>query len=84
MKDEWAGHVEIVRRKKNVYKILAGKSEGKKTLDSSRRRWEHTVKMDLTNMPSRPACVWVGLKWLSKNRWDAEAEKKKKISYAIK
>jgi hypothetical protein len=55
MKEEWAGHVEIVRRKKNVYKILAGKPEGKKTLDSSRRRWEHTIKIDLTNMPSRPA-----------------------------
>jgi hypothetical protein len=32
---------------RNVYRILAGKLEGKKQLEGPRRRWEDGIKMDL-------------------------------------
>jgi hypothetical protein len=32
---------------RNSYKILVGKSEGKKILGGTRRRWEDDIKMDL-------------------------------------
>jgi hypothetical protein len=46
----WAGHVEQMRDKKNVYRILVGKLEGKRPLGRPRRRWEDNVKMDLRKM----------------------------------
>jgi hypothetical protein len=33
--------------KRNAYRILVGKPEGKKLLGRSRRRWVDTIKMDL-------------------------------------
>jgi hypothetical protein len=33
--------------RKGVYRVLAGKSEGKKLLGRPRRRWEDNIKMDL-------------------------------------
>jgi hypothetical protein len=33
--------------KKNVYRILVGKPEGKRPLGRPRRRWMDTIKMDL-------------------------------------
>jgi hypothetical protein len=32
---------------KNSYRLLVGKPEGKRPLESSRRRWVDNVKMDL-------------------------------------
>jgi hypothetical protein len=32
---------------RNVYRILVGKSEGKRPLERPRRRWEDAIKMDL-------------------------------------
>jgi hypothetical protein len=42
----WAGHVERMV-KKNAYRILVGKPEGKITLGRPRHRWVDNVKMDL-------------------------------------
>jgi hypothetical protein len=33
--------------KKNAYRILVGKPEGKRPLGKPRRRWEDNIKMDL-------------------------------------
>jgi hypothetical protein len=33
--------------KRNAYRILVGKPEGKRTLGRSRRRWVDNIKMDL-------------------------------------
>jgi hypothetical protein len=33
--------------KRNVYRILVGKKEGKRPLGRPRRRWEFNIKMDL-------------------------------------
>jgi hypothetical protein len=43
----WAGHVTQMRPKRNVYRILVGKPEGKKPLARPRRRWMDNIKMYL-------------------------------------
>jgi hypothetical protein len=43
-----------------VYRILVGKSEGKRSLGRPRRRWEDNVRMDLQEV--RCGCEdWIGL-----------------------
>jgi hypothetical protein len=41
------GHVTRMGEKKNVYRLLAGKPEGKRLLGRPRRKWIHNIKMDL-------------------------------------
>jgi hypothetical protein len=36
--------------KRRVYKVLAGKPEGKRPLGRPRRRWEDVIRMDLTDI----------------------------------
>jgi hypothetical protein len=36
--------------KRNAYRILMGKPEGKRPLGRPRRRWEDNTKMDLLNV----------------------------------
>jgi hypothetical protein len=43
----WAGHVAGMGEKRNVYRLLAGKPEGKMPLRRPRRRWIDNIKMDL-------------------------------------
>jgi hypothetical protein len=43
----WAGHVARMGAKRNAYRILLGKPEGKKPLRRPRRRWVDNIKMDL-------------------------------------
>jgi hypothetical protein len=43
----WAGHVTRMGEKRNAYKILIGKPEGKRSLGRQRRRWVDNIKMDL-------------------------------------
>jgi hypothetical protein len=43
----WLGHVARMGEKRNAYRILVGKPEGKRTLRIPRRRWEDNIKMDL-------------------------------------
>jgi hypothetical protein len=45
--------------KRNAYRILVGKPEGR-TLEKPRRRWVYNIKMDL----KRDGMVWIGLIWL--------------------
>jgi hypothetical protein len=35
----WAGHVARMREKRNAYRILLGKPEGRRPLGRPRRRW---------------------------------------------
>jgi hypothetical protein len=46
----WAGHVARVGEGRNVYKVLMGKPEGKRSLERPRRRWEDWIRMDLGEM----------------------------------
>jgi hypothetical protein len=43
----WAGHVERIRERRNAYRILVGKPEGKRPLGRPRRRWVENIEMDL-------------------------------------
>jgi hypothetical protein len=43
----WAGLVARMGEKRNAYRILVGKPEGKRPLGRSRRRWVDNIKMDL-------------------------------------
>jgi hypothetical protein len=43
----WAGRVARMREKRNVYRILVGKPEGRRPLRRPSRRWVDDIKMDL-------------------------------------
>jgi hypothetical protein len=43
----WAGHVARMGEEMNVYRVLMGKSQGKRPLERPRRRWEDGIRMDL-------------------------------------
>jgi hypothetical protein len=43
----WAGHVTHMGEMRNAYKILFGKSEGKRRFGRPRLRWEDNIRMDL-------------------------------------
>jgi hypothetical protein len=43
----WAGYVARMGEKRNEYRILVGKPEGKRPLGRPRRRWVDNIKMDL-------------------------------------
>jgi hypothetical protein len=43
----WAGHVARVGKGRGVYRVLVGRSEGKRPLGRPGRRWEDSIKLDL-------------------------------------
>jgi hypothetical protein len=56
----WAGHVARMREKKNAYRLLVGKSEGKISLGRPRRRWVDNIRMDLGEVGWGDV-DWIGL-----------------------
>jgi hypothetical protein len=42
----WAGHVARMEAKRNAYRLLMGKPEGKMPLGRPRRRWVDNIKMN--------------------------------------
>jgi hypothetical protein len=55
----WTGHVALMGEKRNVYRLLVGKQEGKRSLGRSRRGWIDKIKIDLFR--DRIECC--GLDW---------------------
>jgi hypothetical protein len=53
-----AGHVARRGEKKNAYRILLGKPEGKRPLGRLRRRWVDNIKMDLRDIG------WDDMDWI--------------------
>jgi hypothetical protein len=53
-----AGHVARMGKKRNAYRILVGKPEGKRPLGRPRRRWVYSFKMDLKEIG------WDGVDWI--------------------
>jgi hypothetical protein len=43
----WAGHVARIGKKRNTYRLLVEKPEGKRPLGRPRQRWVDNIKMDL-------------------------------------
>jgi hypothetical protein len=56
----WAGHVARMGEKMNVYRLLVGKREGKRSLGRPRRRWIDNIKMDLVEI-GLSVVDWIGL-----------------------
>jgi hypothetical protein len=46
----WAGHVARMGEKRNAYRLLVGKPEGRSTLGRPRRKWFDNIKMDLVQV----------------------------------
>jgi hypothetical protein len=46
----WAGHVARMGEGRSFYRVLVGRSEGKKPLERPRRMWEDNIKMDLRDI----------------------------------
>jgi hypothetical protein len=49
--------------KKNAYRLLVGKLEGKRPLGRPRRRWVDNIRMVLVRWDG---VMWTGLVWLRK------------------
>jgi hypothetical protein len=56
----WAGHVARMGEKRNLYRLLVGKSEGKRPLGRPRSRWIDNTKMDLLEIVLS-VVDWIGL-----------------------
>jgi hypothetical protein len=56
----WAGHVARIGDKRNVYRLLVGKPEGKRPLGRPRRRWIDNIKMDVLEI-GLGVVDWIGL-----------------------
>jgi transcription termination factor 2 len=65
----WAGHVARMEEKRNVYRLLVGKPEGKSPLGRTRRRWIDNIKMDLLEI-GVSVVDWIGLPQ-DRYRWRA-------------
>jgi hypothetical protein len=46
-KMRWEGHVASVMEKRNAYRVIMDKPEGKRPHGRSARRWEGNIKIDL-------------------------------------
>jgi len=63
----WAGHVVQMGEKRGVYRVLVGKSEGKRPLGRPRHRWVDNIRMDLQEV----GCGymdWIGVAQ-DRDRW---------------
>jgi hypothetical protein len=56
----WVGHVAGMGEKRNVYRLLVGKPEGRRPLGRPRRRWMNNIKMDLLEIGLN-VVDWIGL-----------------------
>jgi hypothetical protein len=46
----WVGHVARVGEKRNAYRLLVGKPEGRRPLGRARYRWLDNIRMDLVEV----------------------------------
>jgi hypothetical protein len=54
----WAGHVARMGEGRGVYRVLAGRPEGKRPWGRPRHRWEGNIKLDLRE-------IWIsGTNWI--------------------
>jgi hypothetical protein len=54
----WAGHVARMVAKRNAYRILVGKQEGKRALRRPRHRYVDNIKINLREI------AWGGIDWI--------------------
>ena len=61
----WAGHVARMWQGKSVYRVLVGKSEGKKPLARTRFKWEDDIKRIFTKW----GMDWINLARIGAGGW---------------
>jgi hypothetical protein len=65
----WVGHVARMGEKRNAYRLLVGKPEGKIPLRRPRHRWVDNIRMDLREVG------WCDVDWIGlakdRKRWRA-------------
>jgi hypothetical protein len=54
----WTRHVTRMGAKRTAYRVLVGKSEGKRLLGRPRRKWVDNIRMDLIEIG------WHGMDWI--------------------
>ena len=62
----WAGHVARMGEERGAYRVLVGKTDGKRPLGRPRRRWVDNIRMNL-----QVGCGyvdWIGL-FQDRDRW---------------
>jgi hypothetical protein len=65
----WAGHVALMGEKRNAYRLLVGKSEGKRPLGRPRCRRLDNIRTDLVEVGWGDV-DWIGLAQ-DRDRWRA-------------
>jgi hypothetical protein len=65
----WAMHVARMGQKRNVYRLLVGTPDGKRSLERPRCRWMDKIKMDLLEV-GFSVVDWIGLTQ-DRHRWRA-------------
>jgi hypothetical protein len=63
----WAGHVAQMGTKRNAYRLLVGKPEGRRPLGRPRRRWMDNIRIDLGEVGWGDV-DWIGLAQ-DRNKW---------------
>jgi hypothetical protein len=56
----WVGHLARMGERRNVYRLLVGKPEGKRSIGRPRHRWVDNIKMDLVQI-GLGELDWIGL-----------------------
>jgi hypothetical protein len=69
MRMRWAGHVARAGQKRNAYRLLVGKPEGRRPLGRPRRRWLDNIRMYLVEVGWGDV-DWIGLAQ-DRGRWRA-------------
>jgi hypothetical protein len=66
---KWVRNVARMGQKRNAYRLLVRKPEGKRSLGRLRRRWVDNIKMDFLELG------WGGVDWIglaqNRDRWRA-------------
>jgi len=65
----WVGHVAHMGERRDVYRVLVGKPEGKRLLGRPRHRWEDNIKTDLQEVGCE-GMAWIELTQ-DRDRWRA-------------
>jgi hypothetical protein len=65
----WAEHEARLGEKRNTYRLLVGKPEGRRRLERPRRRWVDNIRLNLVEVEWGDV-DWIGLAQ-NKERWRA-------------
>jgi hypothetical protein len=65
----WSGHVARMGERRNAYRLLVGKPEGRRPLGRPRCRWLDNIRMDIVEMGWGDV-DWIGLAQ-DRDRWIA-------------